>query len=174
MAESKKTNTISKKVDTKTTNANKPTSSRARKKKQNNRSPILMFVVIILAVLALLYNQFADKLGLPDIFGSFQQQATTPPPVPEGDEVLVHIIDVGQGDAILVMTPNGNMLIDSGESTARDDLDAYLKSVNVTSFEYVVFTHPDSDHIGNAAYVVENYNIKNIIMPDRVASIIRS
>ena len=129
-----------------------------------------MFVVIILAVLALLYGQFSDELGLPDIFAGLKQYATTPPPVPEGDEVLVHIIDVGQGDAILVMTPNGNMLIDSGESTARDDLDAYLKSVNITSFEYVVFTHPDSDHIGNAAYVVENYSIKNIIMPDRVAT----
>ena len=75
-----------------------------------------------------------------------------------------------EGDAILVMTPNGNMLIDSGESTARDELAAYLKSLNVTSFEYVVFTHPDSDHIGNADYIIENYSIKNIIIPDRVAT----
>ena len=126
MAESAKTSTNSKKADTKTVKVSKPINSRSRKKKKSNRSPILMFVVIILAVLALLYGQFSDELGLPDIFAGLKQYATTPPPVPEGDEVLVHIIDVGQGDAILVMTPNGNMLIDSGESTARDDLDAYL------------------------------------------------
>ncbi len=141
-----------------------------RKKKKNNRSPIVLFFVIIFAVLAILYGQFGEKLGLPDIFGSFDQHATTPPPVPDGEEVLIHVIDVGQGDAILVMTPNGNMLIDTGEISAREELAAYLDSVNVTTFEYVVFTHPDSDHIGNADYVVENYTIKNIIMPDKVST----
>ena len=169
MAENKKTGTNSNRPN-QNIKVSKPTSNRSRRKKKHNRSPILLFVVIILAVLALLYSQFADELGLPDIFAGFKQQATTPPPIPEGDEVLVHIIDVGQGDAILVMTPDGNMLIDSGESTAREELIAYLELVNVKSFEYVVFTHPDSDHIGNADYVVENYSIKNIIMPDRVAT----
>ena len=152
MAENKKTGTNSNRPN-QNIKVSKPTSNRSRRKKKHNRSPILLFVVIILAVLALLYSQFADELGLPDIFAGFKQQATTPPPIPEGDEVLVHIIDVGQGDAILVMTPDGNMLIDSGESTAREELIAYLELVNVKSFEYVVFTHPDSDHIGNADYV---------------------
>ena len=141
-----------------------------RKTKKRSRSPIVLFFIIILAVLAILYNQYSDKLGLPDIFNIAEQQATTPPPVPEGDEVLFHIIDIGQGDAILVMTAEGNMLIDTGESSAREELVAYLDSVNVTSFEYVVFTHPDADHIGNADYIVENYNIKNIIMPDKEAT----
>ena len=166
----KNTNTSAKNVDIKNIKASKPVSKKSRKKKKNNQSPIVLFFIIILAVLAILYNQFSDKLGLPDIFGAFQEQATVPPPVPDGDEVLIHVIDVGQGDSILVMTPNGNMLIDTGESTAREALVSYLESVNVTSFEYVVFTHPDSDHIGNADYVVQNYTIKNIIMPDKVST----
>lgn len=141
-----------------------------RKKRKNSRSPIVLFFIIILAVLAILYNQFGEKLGLPDLFGSLEQQTTTPPPVPDGEEVLIHMIDVGQGDAILVMTSDGNMLIDTGESTAREELVSYLNSVNITSFEYVVFTHPDSDHIGNADYIVQNYSIKNIIMPDKVST----
>lgn len=141
-----------------------------RKRRTKKASPIVVFIVIILAVLGLLYNQFAEQFGLPKLFGEDLKYATTPPPVPEGDEALFHIIDVGQGDAILVMTSEGNMLIDTGESSARDELTAYLDSVNVTSFEYVVFTHPDADHIGNADYIVENYNIKKIIMPDMVAT----
>lgn len=141
-----------------------------RKKKKSSRSPIVLFFIIILAVLAILYNQFGEKFGLPDLFGSFEQQTTTPPPVPAGEEVLIHMIDVGQGDAILIMTSDGNMLIDTGESTAREELVSYLNSVNITSFEYVVFTHPDSDHIGNADYIVQNYSIKNIIMPDKVST----
>ena len=144
--------------------------ARKKKTKTIRRSPIIILLVIVLALLTFLYGKYADKLGLPNIFNIEEQQATTPPPVPDGDEVLFHIIDIGQGDAILVMTADGNMLIDTGENSAKEDLVAYLESVNVTSFEYVVFTHPDADHIGNAAYIVENYIIKNIILPDKEAT----
>ena len=44
----------------------------------------------------------------------------------------------------------------------------YLKAAKVDSFEYVVFTHVDADHIGSAAYIIENYDVKNVIMPDDV------
>ncbi len=84
------------------------------------------------------------------------------------DDVIFHFIDVGQGDAILVTTPWGNMLIDSGDdnNTSRNKLMNYLASQNITSFEYVVFTHPDADHIGSADRILLNYNVKNVIMPD--------
>ena len=141
-----------------------------KKSKRKNRSPAAIFFIIILAVLAILYNKYAEKLGLPNIFQGEQQHSTTPPPVVEGDEVLFHIIDVGQGDAILVTTPDGNMLIDTSESGAREALVSYLDALGVTSFEYVVFTHPDADHIGSADYIVQNYSIKNIILPDRVST----
>ena len=123
-----------------------------------------------MSLVIFLYGQYGEKLGLPDIFSGMEQSTTTPPPVPNGEEVLVHVIDVGQGDAILITTAHGNMLIDTGENSAREELVDYLEYVNVSTFEYVVFTHPDADHIGNADYVVQNYAIKNIIMPDRVAT----
>ena len=83
-------------------------------------------------------------------------------------EVVFHFIDVGQGDAILITTPWGNMLIDSGDtgSDARNSLVSYLASQGVKSFEYVVFTHPDADHIGSGDYILLNYDVKNVIMPD--------
>ena len=144
--------------------------AKKKKSRKKNRSPVAVFFIILLAVLAILYNQYADKLGLPNIFQGEQQQTTTPPPVVAGDEVLFHIIDVGQGDAILVTTPDGNMLIDTSESGAKEALVSYLDALGITSFEYVVFTHPDADHIGNADYIVKNYSIKNIILPDRVST----
>ena len=146
----------------------------AAKRKKNKRLPIILLIVIILAAAVIFYGQYSEKLGLPDIFGFLfnNTQTTTPAPAPDpdGEEMLVHIIDVGQGDAILIMAPNGNMLIDTGEKTAKDALVAYLDALNITSFEYVVFTHPDSDHIGNADYIVQNYSIKNIIMPNKVST----
>ena len=91
-------------------------------------------------------------------------------PVPEDGQVMFHFIDVGQGDAILVTTPDGNMLIDTSIKAVREDLVNYLDAAGVKELEYLVLTHPDADHIGNADYIIENYDVKNILLPDCVSS----
>lgn len=83
--------------------------------------------------------------------------------IPEGT-IEYHFIDVGQGDAILILVDEKAILIDTSESGERDKLTAYLEKLEITELEYFVATHPDADHIGSAAYVVENYDIKNVIM----------
>jgi competence protein ComEC len=77
-------------------------------------------------------------------------------------EVAVHFIDVGQGDSILIKSPQGNMLIDAGESDAV--IQEYLDSQNVTDITYAVGTHPHSDHIGALDFVINNYNVENVIL----------
>lgn len=85
--------------------------------------------------------------------------------IPEGTAEF-HFIDIGQGDATLIMIDGKNILIDTGDRADEDrkKLTDYLEKMNVTELEYFVATHPDSDHIGSAAYVVENYDIKNVIL----------
>ena len=87
-------------------------------------------------------------------------------PVTEGT-LEIHMIDVGQGDCILVRAPQGNMLIDAGEnkSDVENAIKTYLDELGVTEFEYVIFTHSDSDHIGSADFVMDNYAVDNVIMP---------
>jgi competence protein ComEC len=80
-------------------------------------------------------------------------------------EISVHFIDVGQGDAILIKTPEGDALIDSGEFSARDKLFGYLREEGVTGLRLLVATHPHSDHIGNMAEVVEKLPVTNVMMP---------
>ena len=66
-----------------------------------------------------------------------------------GDEMRVHFIDVGQGDAIFIESPNGQtMLIDGGVKGAGQEIVAYLKELGVEKLDAVVATHPDADHIG--------------------------
>ena len=90
--------------------------------------------------------------------------------VPEDGEVVFHFIDVGQGDAILITTPDGNMLIDTSIKAVRQDLVDYLNAAGVKRLEYLVLTHPDADHIGNADYIIENYDIGTILLPDYVST----
>ena len=82
----------------------------------------------------------------------------------------VHFIDVGQGDAILVLTPSKTMLIDAGP---RDGNAAgYLQSVGVSEIDVVIATHPHADHIGGMPAIFGSFPVREIIDPGMVHSTI--
>lgn len=84
------------------------------------------------------------------------------------DTIELHIIDVGQGDSVLIKTEAGNILIDAGTGESEEALSYYLSSVGVDSFEYCIFTHPHEDHIGGADMIIENYDVRNVILSPAV------
>lgn len=114
--------------------------------------------------------------GLFELFGSKgggEEETSSvpePPVVTEDDEVAFHFINVGQGDAILITTKEGNILIDTSEKSERDALVGYLTEQNITSLKYLILTHTDADHIGSADYVVENYDVDTVMMTDYTAT----
>ncbi|MER2079425.1 MBL fold metallo-hydrolase [Psychrobacillus psychrotolerans] len=86
-----------------------------------------------------------------------------------GKDMKVHFIDVGQGDSILIQSPNGKtMLIDGGTKSDGDTIVAYLKSLKVSKLDYVVATHPDADHIGGLIDVVNSFTIVQFINSGKV------
>ena len=82
---------------------------------------------------------------------------------PPTDRVEVHMIDVGQGDAVALRSPAGRwLLVDAGVAGA--DYDAgekrvvpYLARHGVRRLEGLVLTHPHADHAGGAAAVIDAY-----------------
>lgn len=143
-------------------------------KRRRKKSPVVILFTLILVILSGIY---AACEGLIDIPGFTDGETTEPKnqiensaPVPEDGEVLFHFIDVGQGDAILITSAEGNMLVDTSVKSARDELVAYLEAAGVRTIDYLVLTHPDADHIGNADYVIDNYDVKNILLPDFAAT----
>lgn len=144
--------------------------ARRRKRRSSLRkAPIVVTILLLLAVAAFLLFNYGEKWFGISFFETEETGGTVSQP---GDEVQFHFIDVGQGDAILITTPEGNMLIDSGDlsSDSQKKLDKYLKSQNIEGFEYVVFTHTDADHIGSGDIVINNYDVKTVIMPDYQAT----
>lgn len=86
------------------------------------------------------------------------------------DTLVVHFIDVGQGDSEFIEFPNGKtMLIDAGEQDAGNDVVAYLNNLNVSAIDFVVATHPHSDHIGGLPAVFDAFDIKTVYMPNAVS-----
>ena len=81
---------------------------------------------------------------------------------PTTNTVEVHIIDVGQGDAILVRSPEGQVaLIDGGDTNSRAL--PYLRSQGVERLDWVIATHPHSDHIGGLVEVLEAVPVAKVV-----------
>lgn len=95
---------------------------------------------------------------------------------------FITIIDVGQGDSILIQLPynQGNLLIDTGGIVQHQKEDwkagnkiysigintiiPYMKSVGIKKLNYLILTHGDFDHIGEGENIINNFPIYNIIL----------
>ena len=78
----------------------------------------------------------------------------------------VNYIDVGQGDSIFIQLPNNEtMLIDAGEAYKSDNVINYLNNLGITKIDYVIGTHPHTDHIGGLEEVINTFDIGSIYMP---------
>ncbi len=86
-------------------------------------------------------------------------------PVPQGSACKVHYIDVGQGDCELIECDGKYMLIDAGENGHEDDVLNYLNALEIKELEYVIVSHQHSDHIGGMSEVLDEFAVKNIVMP---------
>ena len=83
-----------------------------------------------------------------------------------GDTLRVNYIDVGQGDSIFIELPNKEtMLIDAGEAYEADNVINYIKNLGISKIDYIVGTHPHTDHIGGLEEVINTFDIGSIYMP---------
>ncbi|MBU8907629.1 S-layer homology domain-containing protein [Desertibacillus haloalkaliphilus] len=80
------------------------------------------------------------------------------------DELEVHFLGVGQGDASFIELPNGKtILIDAGTQTAGEKVVSYLQKAGISSIDLVVATHAHADHIGGLLPVLQEIEVKNIL-----------
>lgn len=79
--------------------------------------------------------------------------------------LIVHYIDVGQGDSTLLQSDGKFALIDGGEYSESTGLISYLSSQGVEELEFIISTHPHSDHCGSLADVIRNFDTKTLICP---------
>ena len=91
------------------------------------------------------------------------------------------LIDVGQGDSMLIVFPNreGTILIDTGGKVSYPKEEwqkrkkefsyvtnrtiPYLKSLGINQIDYLILTHGDYDHMGEAINLVNNFKVEKVI-----------
>ena len=80
-------------------------------------------------------------------------------------------LDVSQGDSSIIRLPNnkGNILIDTGGtinssySIVNNKTIIYLKSLGIAKLDYLIITHGDYDHMGEAINLVNNFKVEKVI-----------
>lgn len=115
---------------------------------RNWRAKIVPTLVLVLAVL---------------LSGCLRWDWLTPPsnrttPLPE-HAMRIATLDIGQGDAILIISPGGQtMLVDGGNSSqdAREVILPYLQRNGHDRLDVLVLTHPDADHVGGLPEVLRS------------------
>lgn len=131
-------------------------------KKLHKKNPKLLIAIVAIVVTAAIIVG-ALYLVKPEWFRG---------PMPESGQLVVHYIDVGQGDCIYIAFPDGtDMLIDcgsqGGSSKYQTSAISDLKELNPDGkIDRVMATHSDTDHISYLDEVLSEFQVGNVYMPN--------
>lgn len=117
---------------------------RPAEKQEPNQSPSLFKAIRLAIFLAIVCAFLSTSL---------------PPSLAQGD-LRITFIDIGQGDAAWIKTPDEwDILIDGGRQSEGPDLVSYLQSQGVSDIEVLILSHPHADHVGGLVTVLENMDV---------------
>ena len=131
-------------------------------KKLHKKNPKLLIAIVAIVVTAAIIVG-ALYIVKPEWFRG---------PMPESGQLVVHYIDVGQGDCIYIAFPDGtDMLIDcgsqGGSSKYQTSAISDLKVLNPDGkIDRVMATHSDTDHISYLDEVLSEFQVGNVYMPN--------
>ena len=123
------------------------------------------FICCLLLACALLLTGCGGQ-GTGDAGGSGDGQAARTAEAKANGGLTVKVLDVGQGDAILIQTGSQTILVDTGDDKYYEDgkkgkvnnqLFDELQKANVTAIDKLVMTHAHADHIFGDRFFKEKY-----------------
>ena len=136
------------------------------------RSPVALTAVLsIVATVWLVrrlprYRRRGAAVGVVSVALALAAAACAFRPAPDWSPpsgLRLTVLDVGQGDAILVEAPDASVLVDQGPPEA--DVAGQLRRLGLRSLTAIVLTHPQRDHIGGAASVIRRLRVATVLDP---------
>ena len=135
---------------------------------KNSGKPAHVTIAVLIAAFLLFFflnDRFFKIDGIPTWDDLYKSTGLSSPTTEVDGDVSVHFIDVGQGDCELIKTQSKAVLIDCGEKEYYADVIEYIKSQNIEYIDYVIVTHPHSDHAGGVSFILDEFDIGTVIMP---------
>ena len=147
---------------------------RRKKKKRISEINFLLLLIMIFLMYVLYIEVLHGTYAMP-IFNDIYPNDTTKTTVTNNninndDKLKIYFLDVGQADSILIQSNGENMLIDAGNNEDGKLLVNYFNELNISSFKYVVGTHPHEDHIGGLDDVINSFTIDKVLLPDAITT----
>ena len=146
-----------------------PKKNRTTVKTYNLRSTILFVLIAVAILVAVWFILPLVKENVGNNSGNLGENSVAfeivEPMKGEGN-LKFHFISVGQADSIFIEFPTGNnMLIDAAESSSVSKVTDYITNLGVSTIDYVLLTHQDSDHAGGMATVFNTFEVKYALRP---------
>ncbi|MGN0593750.1 MAG: ComEC/Rec2 family competence protein [Hominimerdicola sp.] len=135
----------------------------SRKKKDLTFKQRVQLIIGVIVIFIAGVSVLLEKLGIVTSDTIMVQSGMKDKPAEYAD-TEVHFVDIGQGDATLVISDGEAMLIDSGDKDDKDTLVNYLESQGIEELKYVIVTHPHADHMGEMPDVLQNFTVDKFIM----------
>ena len=121
----------------------------------------LIALLVPLFVLAGCSNSDVSKVATQAVSASSNYSIDTKQTNAEG-HVDIYMLDIGQGDAILLKVGDEYSMIDTGDIEPRENIVAQLHNLGVTKLKNVIITHPHADHMGGFLAIAKAMPIEHV------------
>ena len=122
-------------------------------KDKRNRSGLIKIIILLCLLSALIGGLAVYWFAVRDTEG----------------RLVITNLDVGKADCAVIQYKETAGIIDTATEDAYGIIDAFLKEKKISSFEYMILTHYDRDHIGSAVKILDKYEVKKVFIPDYVS-----
>ncbi len=124
-------------------------------KRIKKAATVIIAVAVVISAIILILTDSPLLKGLENTLGRFGKVSQDAP-------FAVYYADVGQGDCTLLICNDKTMLIDAGENGHESDVFNLLYSQGIKQLDYIVVSHPHSDHIGGIAEVIDEFGCEKL------------
>ncbi len=122
---------------------------------------LLVLCIPIFAIAGCTNNDVANAANQVTTNANGTYSIDTKTTTPEG-KLDVYMLDIGQGDAILLKVGDEYSMIDTGDIEHRENIVAQLKTMGVTKLKNIIITHPHADHMGGFYAIAKAMPIEHV------------
>ncbi|MDR1702439.1 MAG: MBL fold metallo-hydrolase [Sporomusaceae bacterium] len=131
---------------------------------KQKKLPLLANLAVIFVMSVFILSGCGSAATTPAGNAANNTAAQVPPPAASASaaQLVVKVLDIGQGDAVLIRTPQEVVLIDTGDIPLREEMAAHLQREKIAVLDKLIMTHPHADHLGGITEILGKIEVKQI------------